>query len=525
MGIGSSLYNSWTSLRAGVIAMRDPRAAIAYVADRRRYLSYKAATKKGPNGLWRGDRKSADATIAMEWRDVVARARDLSKNSPFVSGAIEKICDNVVFTGIRPQFKLTRDNGDVDRDLARMLERMHKRWAKAVNAVEKQELGVRHLWTDGEYLIHFFIDMDLLDKGLPPVNYELLEADHLDSFVHGELPGGNIAKRGIEYDKSGTVVAYHLFREHPGDSTAMTFRSLGDSVRVDAESIEHVFARKRISQSRGISWMASIIMHMRNFDEYQDSEQTAMRLLSAFAFFVETPFSELENPLGGTSLNPETPSGTTGVQAGDFVQPGQVATVPTGSKVNAAGFERPGSNYEAWVKSQMRGGSAGLSLSYETFTGDLTETTYSGGRTGERVQQRAFRRQQAILNRKHNDPIDERFLLFIEMGGFMKLSDFDVEVEQLNPGWPWVDPRNDAQAAKIEYEMGLTTLTKLCADRGMDFEEITAKRKEELELLTKAGFEGDTEAMTRATDLLVSAVLNALDAREAQENEEKADVA
>ena len=519
MGVGRFLFDSWTSLRAGVIALNDPRAAVAYVADRRRYLSYKAASREGANRAWRGDRKSGDASIRKQWRDVVYRARDLAKNSPFVAGALEKICDNVVFTGIRPQFILTR-NGEPNRDLARDLERLHKRWAKAVNAVEKQELGLRHLWTDGEYLIHFFIDTSLLKKGLPPLNYELLEADHLDATVDGTLSNNNYAKRGIEYDASGNVVAYHLFPEHPGDFTWM---SLTDSKRVDAASIEHVFARKRISSSRGISWMASIIMWMRNFEEYQDSEQVAMRLLSAFGFFVETPFPEVENPLGGAPVDPSSDEKT--LKAGDFIQPGQVATVSPGSKVTAAGFDRPGSNYEPWVKSQLRGGGVGMNVSYETFTGDLTETTYSGGRQGLLVERRSFRRQQAILNRKHNDPIDERFIEFAAMAGLMNLAGYEVDIKQLCPGWPWVDPRNDAQAARIEYELGITTLTKMCADRGLDFEEITRERQEELDLLASSGFSGDEDALSKAKEMILSAVAQALDAREAKQTKEAAHAA
>nr|WP_321513149.1 phage portal protein [uncultured Pseudodesulfovibrio sp.] len=527
MHIGTFLYHSWTGIRSQIMALRNPQAAIAYIADRNRYLSYKAASKHGANRAWRGDRRSADATIAMEWRDVVARARDLAKNSPFVAGAIEKICDNVVFTGIRPQFVLTDAEGKVSRELcrkkARKLERLHKRWAKAVNMVEKQELGLRHLWTDGEYLIHYFIDTSLMVKGLPPLNYELLEADHIDTSVHGQLRNGHMARRGIEYDKSGNAVAYHIYPEHPGHSSFLSRQT--DSIRVDATSIEHVFARKRISQSRGMSWLAPIIMHMRNFDEYQDSEQTAMRLLSAFGFFIETPLGDLENPLGGIPSDSESEAADKELKSGDFIETGQIVTVPVGSKVNAAGYDRPGSNYEPWIKSQLRGGGVGMSLSYESFTGDLTETTYSGGRQGMLVERRAFQRQQAVLNRKHNEPINERFVEFAALGGFVNVSGFDVDIEHLNPGWPWVDPRNDAQAAKLELELGITTLTKLCADRGMDFEEITQKRKEELDVLISEGLEGNAEAMTRATDLLVTAVLSRLDEIAANEIKEQADAA
>ena len=486
MGFGRWLYDEWTALRSQVMALGNPRMAMAYVADRQRYLSYKAASRTGANGAWRGDRRSADAVIRREWKEVACRARDLAKNSPYVSGAIEKICDNVVFNGIRPQVKVVR-NGKADRARARDLERLWKRWAKAIDLTEKQELGLRHLWSDGGLFVHFYVDVDLMEKGLPPLGLELLELDHLDRTVDGVQPNGNTARGGIEYDKRGRAVAYHLFPEHPGD----TWMWAGvQSRRVDARNVEHVFTRKRISQRNGMSWLASVIMAMHNFDEYQSSEQIAMRLLSAFAFFVETPFDIGDAALlGGAALNPEsgTPQSLGDLKAGDFIESGQVVTVPMGAKVNAAGYDRPGSNYEAWTKSQLRGGSAGMGVAYETFTGDLTETTYSGGRQGLQVERRAYQRQQGILNRKINDPVFDRWLEFVQLSDLAAIDGADVEVSWLCPGWPWVDPRNDSLSARIELEMGVTTLTKLCADRGLDFEEVQEKRVEEMNFMNEIG--------------------------------------
>ena len=144
--------------------------------------------------------------------------------------------------------------------------------------------------------------------------------------------------------------------------------------------------------------------------------------------------------MGGTALNPAD-GADKDLKAGDFVQPGQVLSVPSGSKVNAAGYDRPGSNFEPWTKSQLRGGSAGMGVSYETFTGDLTETTYSGGRQGLQVERRAYQRQQGILNRKHNEPVLEMWLRFVQLSGLMDLDPFEIETSWLCPGWPWVDPR------------------------------------------------------------------------------------
>jgi lambda family phage portal protein len=67
---------------------------------------------------------------------------------------------------------------------------------------------------------------------------------------------------------------------------------------------------------------------------------------------------------------------------------------------------------------------------------------------------------------------------------------------------PWVDPKNEAEAIKLELEMGLTTVAEECARRGRDWREVIRQRLEveaytrELEAqasldVSSAGGEGD----------------------------------
>lgn len=58
-----------------------------------------------------------------------------------------------------------------------------------------------------------------------PLQIQLMEADHLDANRFTHDPRGRTSQ-GIEYDAIGRRVAYHLFPDHPGDTTRATWGRL-----------------------------------------------------------------------------------------------------------------------------------------------------------------------------------------------------------------------------------------------------------------------------------------------------------
>lgn len=106
-----------------------------------------------------------------------------------------------------------------------------------------------------------------------PLRLEILEYDQLDSMIDGQLPNGNIARRGIELDKAtGRPVAYHFLKEHPGDYLSRS-GYYGESVPYDAADIIHVWDRRWISQYSGMSWLAAVVMEAYSMAEYRTTEQ------------------------------------------------------------------------------------------------------------------------------------------------------------------------------------------------------------------------------------------------------------
>ncbi|WP_018126129.1 phage portal protein [Desulfovibrio oxyclinae] len=478
----------WTRMRATMMALSDPRKAARFVNERMQFLAYKAADRKGANARWLPGNRSEDAELRRDGRLVTARARDLVHSSPHVFGAIERIAANVVFCGIRAQAEAKRADGSLDTEINRRVESQWKRWAEHphVRFYELQELAVRHCWTDGGLLAHYYVDTDLLRDGVVPLGIELIEMDQIDTSVHGPLPGGTVARRGIEYNAKGHPVAYHLHTEHPGDAEVLSFSSFG-SVRIPVENLNHIFLRRRISQSTGASWLASVVPDMRDLNEYRDSERIAARLVSAFGFFVSSPTPEAQ-PEDFMSTWPEDT-----VEPGDFIEPGRVQFLPDGAEIKGTGFDRPGNTYEPFVRDTLRGASVGMGMSYEAASNDYTGASYSSARSASLEERRGYRKQQHFINRRFNTPTWNWWISLLSMSGLEPDAPANVPVRWQNPGWPWVDPLKDSKSAELELKLGITSMTRIAADRGHDLEEILEERKRERELLEKYGLTAKEE--------------------------------
>ena len=466
---------------ARAVGIFAPNAALRYLSRRARLAYYTGASPKGPNKNWNPPNKTEDALLARDRFRLMARARDLERNSAPISGAIGKISNNVVYTGIFPQAQIRdRESGKLKKGLNKVVEARWKEWAKApeINFYDLQELVLRHLWIDGECLVHRFYDPDLKKRGLCPLGLEVLEADFLDHTLNGDLANGNRIRSGIEYNKRGRPVAYHLFENHPGDN--LFGGNYGNSRRVPASEIKHVFHKKRASQHRGVSWLSAIIIEMRDFQEYQSSERVAARLASAFGVFVESPYPEhqVNHPL--LQKQDDMPSLS---DVPDYLETGRIDVLPPGMKVNAAQFERPGSNYEPYTKTSLKVASAGAGMSYENFSNDYAEANYSSARQAILEERRGYRKMQAFLNRHLNEWVWDSFLLFADMMQLLGGIGTDVPVLWQNPGWPWIDPQKDARGAETELKLKITNRRRLAAERGLNWDDEIEQYADEEERL------------------------------------------
>ena len=453
-----SRLDGWTRFWGKTIGLFSPQRGMSYMRGRMALASYAAASTSGPNQAWRPGNKSADQILGTDHKLMRARARALTRDSSHVSGAIRKICNNVVFKGIKPQADTGRDRQDDQAEAA------YKRWADAVGFHEMENLVLRHWWHDGESFVNFYYDEDLAADGIIPVGIELLECDHLD-VGKNSLTDGVRTKQGIEYNAKRKPTGYWLYPEHPGDNAWL---ALNGSQRFPAAAVNHLFIRERISQNRGIPWLASIIMEMRDFGEYQSAERIAKRLTAAFGLFVTVPYPEQL----GNGVNPFGSNTPTVDDIPDYMESGKIQPLPPGMDIKSPDMDRPGQTYEPYTKTSLRGASTGFNMSYEAYSNDYTGASFASARSATLEERRGYQVQQYILASKFHHDAWQRLWIMNRLAQVEKGLPDVLPVTWQMPGWPWVDPLKDSKAAEIDLKNGLSSRRRICSERGMDYDDI-----------------------------------------------------
>lgn len=490
--LSTRMFRAVTRAVGGLVGLVSPGAALRYLAGRQHLLaanrrSYAAGRPDGPNQNWRPANRSADANIRRDGKLMLSRSRDLADNNPSISGALVKIVNNVVRTGIWPRPALRLADGSPDKPRNKILAELWDSWADRAEATNRmslyglQRLALRHWLVDGEVLVHAVVDS--ADREMP-LRFELIECDQLDDSVEGILPGGNTARGGIEYDAMGRAVAYHVLPYHPGDVQWFTAK-WGRSTRIPAEDCLHLFSPLRASQHRGVPVLAAVIMRMFDLDEYQDYEMIGAKLAAAFGVFITTPHPEMI--VAGQGLtNDKNASGT----PLDYIEPGRIDRLAPGEDIKFAEHHRPGDTYEPFVKALKRDASTGVGMSYETFSNDYSEATYSSARQALLEERRGYVVIQDFLNERLNAWLWRQFLTVAWLTGAVSLPDFARSRRHLAqtvrwtpPGWEWIDPLKDGQGVKLRLELGLTSRTREAARIGDDFEEIAEENARDQEIM------------------------------------------
>ncbi|MFP3016798.1 MAG: phage portal protein [Wolbachia sp.] len=89
-----------------------------------------------------------------------------------------------------------------------------------------------------------------------------------------------LIRNGIEFNRLGQREAYYLFREHPGEG------SFGESVRVPANDVLHIYRPLRPGQIRGVPWLSTVLLKLYELDQYDDAELVRKKTAAMFAGFI-----------------------------------------------------------------------------------------------------------------------------------------------------------------------------------------------------------------------------------------------
>lgn len=402
-----------------------------------------------------------------------ARSRELIRNNPLADGGVDTLVANLIGTGIAPRWQLA------DKGLKKEIHDLWNDWVSGSDHAGLQDfygqqaLVSRALIDAGECLarLHYLYPDE---SPSVPLQIQLLEADHLDEQYNTVSPKGNEIRMGIEFNPAGRRTAYWLFREHPGEAFVLNRRA-GDRVRVSSRDMIHCFRPLRIGQMRGRPWLTSIIVKLHEIDQYDDAEIVRKKTAALFGGFIT---ETAPDPFPGSAFG--RPAGKDANQSPIIaLEPGTFPILPAGKSVVFSEPADVGQTYELWMKKQLRDIAAGLGITYDQLTGDLSDVNYSSIRAGllefrRRVRQLQF---QTIIF-QFCRPIAHAFLDTAVLNGLIRIRDYMENrrlyrrIEWRPDGWEWVDPVKDQVAAQMSVRNGFASRAKVVAELGDDVEMI-----------------------------------------------------
>jgi lambda family phage portal protein len=315
------------------------------------------------------------------------------------------------------------------------------------------------------------------------------------------LSGGGKIVQGIEFDALDRIAAYHLWKEHPNEMIGI--RDPARRIRVPADEILHIFEVERPGQTRGFPKIASSILRMLDLMEYEDAELVRKKFAAYLTFFITSPADDERSVLDEEIAEALAAGGGGSDESRPFetdLEPGTGLYLDPGQEVKTAEPADVGSTYDPFVKMNLRAAAAGSDVMYEAMTGDLSGVNFSSIRWGLNEAQRIWEQfQKQLLIAQFCNPVWRVFMFEAFKVGLFEADGFAfnprpfLKVKWLAPGWPYVNPQQEATADKIAVRSGFVSRTGVAGRRGYDVSEVDEENRADISRADSLGLVYDTD--------------------------------
>lgn len=472
------------SARAGAPMSRTPPALTApELVEAPVARAFKAARPgrlAGGFGFLGAPGVSSRDETRRDLRGLLAHARYAAQNIDYVRSYEMMVRRHVIGrAGIALQMDVRDPGGAVDRLANDRIESAWTAWGRRGSVTpcgrlswwNVENIAATMVAREGNCLLRVY-----RGPGFGPFGFQVapISFDLLDLELAGDLRDGRFIRGGIEFDSFGRPLAYHLWTAHPSETQGIGTRR---RVRVDAEAIIHVWRPNEAGQEFGVPQSHTALRRFNMLSRYEESALAAAHYGAAVAAFFTQEADE--SPSAGTEAD-EIP---------DEITPGMTAMLPPGVDIANWQPNYPDGEMPAFNKAMLRGGAAGLGVSYAGLTSDMEGANFSSlrdGRGEERDEWRMFQRD--IAETLHAE-VFRRWLPFalVEAGlPLAKLEKFDTAIWRPR-SWPSVNPKDDAAANEADLRNGLKAPSQIVAERGEDFEGMVRRLAADLAMLREAG--------------------------------------
>lgn len=482
----AALSAAWYAANPG--ALRQRRAK----APARPRAGYDAARMTRLTSSWTTTQTSIDAELWSDLPRLRDRSRDLYANNEYVKRFSSALRANVVGPDgitLQNRARLATSPERLDTRANDLIEAAWKQWSRPGRCdvtrqfarADLERLLVDSAARDGEVLVRIHPGFGNADG----FALQVYEADHLDDDHNARQfdDTGNRIRMGVELDRYGAPVAYHIRTEHPGD---YTYRSAKGTryERVLASQMLHLFVAERPHQTRGLPWLHAAMIRLQDLGAYREAAVIAARVGAAkMGFYVRNPeidAGDQEPRENGARLQEAEPGHFDELREGETLQTWD----PT----------YPHEQFGDFNKATLRGiaGAMGMGVAYHNISGDLEGVNFSSARIGELAERDGWRVLQQWLIQRFHERVFEAWLRHMlttgRLGGLSLTQYQRLHAPHFQGrSWPWVDPLKEGQAYKLLVDEGFMTRGDVVRQRGGDPDEVWRKAAAEREALAELG--------------------------------------
>lgn len=462
---------------------------------------------------WRPTLRDPRDDVRAAWVNAAARAIDTLHNSGWIAGGVEQAVAMTVGPGLKlnavPDYEAIGWTSDEASEWARKVERRWEAWSE--NPVECDLTGRQTIaqMTAAAYRSWFgpgeiVAQLPSYRRAIATTKCKvlLIPANRL---VHADNPLINMVQ-GVRMDATGFPIGYRFrMRGAFGFERDVDVRARDG---VGRPQVVHVFDGAA-GQVRGITPLAPALLVVRQFDQLANATLSAALIQAIFAATVESsaPTPEIlqalqdpgEQGVGGGSIEGLLGAKTEWYDSTkiDLGNAGKVAHMFPGEKLSLLRSEHPNSTYDPFARFLLREIARCIGVTFEQLTGDYTGATYSSVRmaTSEIFQIVTYRRKnicgrflQPIYETWLEEEVDAGRIEFPGgLEGFLDNRSAAASCYWRGPAKPQADDLKFAKSAETLMKIGVLPMEVICAELGLDWEDVQDALKREQDRRRKLG--------------------------------------
>lgn len=449
---------------------------------------------------WFTSHNDANADLLPDLPTLRSRCRDLIRNNPIASGAIETKVTNVVGSGLSMKSVIDHEFLGMTREEAKKWQKSTERhWklfseskncdlSRTQNFAGLTDLAFRASLSNGDSFS--LLPMRQLNGWPYKTAVQMIESDRVCN--KDNKPDNKKQAGGILLDKNGAPSKLQYLTTHPGGYAATT-RKWAEAAffgaRTGRTNVIHLFQRKRSGQLRGEPFLAPVIEPLKQIGRYTEAELMAAVVSGMFTVFVKTE--------DGTSLidDEQIKEKTREYELGN----GAIIEGIKGDSVEVINPGRPNTEFDPFVHAILKQVGVALELPFEVLMKAYV-SSYSAARAALLDAWRVFKKRRKWLADNFCQPVYEAFLEECVASGRIHAPGFfsDPMIRKAYCKAQWhgdgpgaIDPLKEVNASEKRMKIGLTNLSeeKIAHDGG-NWEDTVNQRKVEQEVIG----ESDSEA-------------------------------